>query len=91
MSRLLARKVYWQMRRLSTAAWIGDPTEALYLETSTDHILEVARELEKQGLIKLAGEFASATGDLLEQATKFESDARAALEELEKKHAFERG
>lgn len=91
MSRLLTRKVYWQTRRLLTAAWVGDPTEALYVETSTDHVLEVARELEKKGLIKLEGEFASATADLLEQATKFESDARAALEELEKKHAFERG
>lgn len=91
MSRLLARKVYWQTRRLGTAARVGDLTEALYVETSSDHILEVARELEKKGLIKLEGEFASATGDLLKQATKFESDARAALEELEKKHAFERG
>jgi hypothetical protein len=91
MSRLVARKVFWQMRRLGTAAWLGDPTEALYVETSTDHVLEVARELENNGLIKLAGEFASATEKLLAQAATFESDARAALEELEKKHAFERG
>jgi hypothetical protein len=91
MSRLLARKVFWQTRRLGTTAWLGDPTEALYVETSTDHVLEVARELEKKGLIKLEGEFASARAELLAQAAAFESDARTALEELEKKHAFERG
>ena len=91
MSRLLARKVFWQMQCLGTAAWLGDPTEALYLETSTDHILAVARDLEKKGIIKLEGELASATAELLAQAATFETDARAALEELEKKHAFERG
>jgi hypothetical protein len=91
MSRLLARKVFWQTRRLGTAAWVGDPTEALYVETSMDHVLETARELERKGLIKLEGEFAAATSALLAQAATFESDARSAVEELEKKHAFERG
>jgi hypothetical protein len=91
MCRLLARKVYWHTRRLAASAWVGDPTEALYVETSTAHVLEVARELERKRLIKLEGEFASATPDLLAQAATFESDAKAALEELEKKHAFERG
>lgn len=90
-SRLLARKVYWQAKRVNAPAWIGDPTEALYVETSTSHVLEVAHELEKKGLIKLEGEFATATSELLAQSTNFDSDARAALEELEKKHAFERG
>jgi len=91
MSRLLARKVYWQTQRLVSGAWVGDPTEALYVESSFDHILEVARDLERKALIKLEGEFATATPTLLAQAATFESDARAALEELEKKHAFERG
>jgi len=91
MSRLLAGKVYWQMCRLGTAAWAGDLTEALYVETSTDKVLEIARELGKKGLIQLEGEFASATPALLAQASTFESDAQSALEELERKHAFERG
>jgi len=42
-------------------------------------------------LLKLEGEFATANSGLMDQAGKFEADARAALEELEKKHAFERG
>jgi hypothetical protein len=47
--------------------------------------------LESQGLIKLEGEWAMANPSLIEQAAKFEADMLAALEELEKKHAFERG
>jgi len=91
MSLLLARKVYWQTRVTGQAVWIGDPTEALYVETSQEHLLELARKLEAQGLLKLEGEFATANSGLMDQAGKFEADARAALEELEKKHAFERG
>jgi hypothetical protein len=37
------------------------------------------------------GERASANAALMAQAEKFEADMRAALAELEKKHAFERG
>jgi len=90
-SRLLLRKVYWQKRRRETSAWIADPTEALYAESAPAHVLQVARGLESKGLIKLEGDLASATSDLVAQAESFESDARAALQELEKKHAFERG
>lgn len=90
-SRLLERKAYWQEKRQGTAAWLGDQTEALYVESSTAHVLEVAGDLERQGLIRLDGEFANATPTLLARAEEFESAAHAALEELEKKHAFERG
>jgi len=88
---LLARKVYWQTRLVGVAVWVGDPTEALYVETSVEHLLDVARKLESQGLIKLDGERATANPSLMEQAAKFDADMRAALEELEKKHAYERG
>jgi hypothetical protein len=91
MALLAARKVYWQTRLVGGTVWIGDPTEALYAETSVGHCLEIARNLEAQGLIKLEGEWAEASPSLMEQAAKFEADMRAALEQLEKKHAFERG
>jgi hypothetical protein len=91
MQLLLARKIYWQSRLRSEKAWVGDPTEALYVETSIQHFLENARKLETQGLIQLEGEWAKATSSLMAQSEKFEADMRAALEELEKKHAFERG
>jgi len=88
---LLARKVYWQSRLVGGAVRIVDPAEALYVETSSEHLLDVAKKMEMQGLIKLEGEWATAKPSLMEQAAEFEADQRAALEELEKKHAFERG
>jgi hypothetical protein len=88
---LLTREVYWQTRLVGGTVWMGDPAEALYVETSPEHLLEVAKKLEGQGLIKLEGEWATANPSLIEQAATFEAGMRAALEELEKKHAFERG
>jgi hypothetical protein len=91
MALLLARKVYWQTRLVGGKVWIGDPAEAMYVEASPQHLVEIARTVESQGLVKLDGEWATANSRLMEQAAKFEADMRAALEELEKKHAFERG
>ena len=88
---LVARKVYWQTRLESGKIWIGDPAEAMYVETSPQHLLEIAKKVEAQDLIKLDGEWATANPSLMAQASKFEADMRTALEELEKKHAFERG
>ena len=88
---LLSRKVYWQTKLAGGTVWVGDPTEALYVETSVAHLLDVARTLESQGLIKLDGERATASSPLMEHEAKFAADMRAALEELEKKHAYERG
>src|ERR1700690_2422407 len=84
---LLARNVYWQTRLGGGAVWIGDPADALYVETSAEHLLDVARKLATQGLIRLEEEWATANSSLMEQAAKFEADIRAALQELEKKHA----
>jgi hypothetical protein len=95
----LERKVYWGTK-LSTQypvpsaerVWIGDPTDAQYLETTPEHLLEVAgRMVAGDGLVRMEGEFAVATAGLMGQAERFESAMRMAMEELEKKHAFERG
>lgn len=88
---LIVRKVYWQRRANAAPAWLGDPTEALYVESSTAHLVDIARELERQGLISWTDGFATASPALLEQAEKIEAEAGLALDELEKKHAFERG
>ena len=90
-ARLLKRKVYWQTRVVGGAVWIADPTEALYVESTTDYLLNIARRLATEGLMTLEGEYASANASLMAQAETFEADMKAALEELEKKHAFERG
>jgi hypothetical protein len=91
MAVLVARKVYWQTRLAVGAAWIGDPTEAQYVETSVAHMLDVARKLVDQGLLTLEEESATANLPLMAQAERFESDRQAALLELEKKHEFESG
>ena len=72
--------------------WLGDPAEAQYLQTTPRHLIEVAgRLVAAQGLIQIEGEWAEATPALMNQADRFEKARGAAVEELEKKHAYERG
>jgi hypothetical protein len=72
--------------------WLGDPTDAQYLETTPAHLLEIAgRLVAGDGLVRIDGEWAEATAGLTGQAERFEAAMRAAVQELEKKHAFERG
>jgi len=87
------RKVYWETKLSSEKrVWIADPTDAQYLETTPAHLVEVAgRLVAGDGLVRMEGERAEATAGLMGQAERFEAAMRAAVEELEKKHAFERG
>ena len=87
------RKVYWQTKLTGEKrVWIGDPTDAQFLETAPAHLLEVAgRLVAADGLVRMEGEWAEATPGLMGQAERFENAMRMAVEELEKKHAFERG
>jgi hypothetical protein len=72
--------------------WIGDPAEAQYLQTTPAHMVDIAcRLVEAQGLLRMDGKWAEATPALMNQAERFENARRTAVEELEKKHAFERG
>ena len=89
--RLIERKVYWQTRMVGGDVWLGDPTEALYVQTTTEHVVEIATGLAGSGLFTLAGGYASALPSLIEQQERFEKDASEALQQLEEKHAFERG
>ena len=86
------RKVYWETKSNTVRVWIGDPTEAQYLETTPAHLLEVAgRLVAGDGLVRIEGEFAEATQGLMGQTERFEAAMRSAMDEMEKKHAFERG
>jgi hypothetical protein len=98
MAEFVERKVYWQTTLGKspplggTRVWIGDPAEAQYLQTTPGHLVEIAARLvAAQGLLRIEGEWAEATQGLLGQAERFDSVRREAVEELEKKHAFERG
>lgn len=90
-ARMIERKVYWQTRLVGGDVWLGDRTEALYLDTSTDHIAEIAAGLAQQGLFTMARRYATALPALMDQQDRFQSEMVVALEQLEEKHAFERG
>lgn len=93
----IERRIYWSTKLKSDAGpaeirvWIGDTTEAQYLESTPEHLVEIAEQLAGDGLVRMDGEFAVATGALMGRAEKIEAAMRSATEELEKKHAFERG
>ncbi len=87
----LERKIYWQTKLVGGNVWIADPTEALYLETTTDRLAEIASTMARSGLVTMQNHFANANQTLMAQHEKFESAAAETLRELEKKHAFERG
>jgi hypothetical protein len=89
--RMIERKVYWQTRLAGGDVWLGDPTEALYVDTTTDHIAEIAAGLAERELFTLAGQYASALPALMTQGERFEAEMTAARQQLEEKHAFERG
>jgi len=93
MAEFVERKVYWQTKLSGEKrVWIGDPAEAQYLQSTPAHLVEIAARLvAAQGLLRIEGEWAEATQGLLGQAARFESTRREAVEELDKKHAFERG
>ncbi|MGA3088597.1 MAG: hypothetical protein ABSD75_08295 [Terriglobales bacterium] len=90
-ARSIEQKVYWQTRLTGGDAWLGDPTEALYSDTTTDHMVAIAAGLAEQGLFTMARRYARALPALMGQNDRFESAMAVALRELEEKHVFERG
>lgn len=90
-TQLLLRKVYWQTQGNQDSVWIADPIDALYVDATPKHLLELAKVMSSKKLIHLTGELATATDQLLKHAEGFQSDLKQALADLEKKHAFERG
>ena len=93
MAEFIERKVFWQTKLAGEPrVWLADPAEAQYVQTTTAHLLEIAARLvAAQGLLRIEGDYAEATQGLMNQAERFEAARRTAVEELEKKHAFERG
>jgi hypothetical protein len=93
MAEFIEQKVYWQTTLGNDKrVWLGDPAEAQYLQTAPGHLIEIAARLvAAQGLLRIEGDWAEATPGLMGQAQRFEGARRHAVQELEKKHAFERG
>src|SRR3979490_1003354 len=90
-ARMIERKVYWQTRLVDGDVWLGDPIEALYLDTTIDRIAEIAAGLAQQGLFTLVRPHDTVLPALMDQKDRFESEMATALQQLEEKHAFERG
>jgi hypothetical protein len=91
MGRLIERKVYWQTRLVGGEVWLGDATEALYVQTTTEHVVEIATGIAGTGLFSLARQYATALPSLIAQGERFEREMSESLRTLEEKHAFERG
>lgn len=89
--RLIERKVFWQTLLFEGEVWLGDPTEALYMQTTPEHFAEVAAGLAQKGLFTLARTNATALPALMNRKDQFEAEMASALRDLEQKHAFERG
>jgi hypothetical protein len=87
----LERKIYWQTKLVGGEVWLSDATDAMYLQTTTDHLADLGNGLATRGLIKLERRYATALDPLMKEATQYEDARKIALAELEKKHAFERG
>jgi hypothetical protein len=92
----LQAKVFWLAYKLGgekrdAKVWIADVYDADYMGATTEHLLEIAKALANEGLLKLEGEFARPTDALISHADQFESNMKVALEALHAKHAFERG
>ncbi len=90
-ARLIERKVFWQTLLVGGDVLLNDAADALYLETTTDHFVEIAAGLAKQGLFTMARRWATALPALIEQRPRFEKEMAEAARQLEQKHAFERG
>jgi hypothetical protein len=89
--RLIQRKIYWQTRVVGGDVWLGDATEALYAQTTTDHIAELAAGSAEEGFFTMARRYATALPALMDQQERFEREMKEAVRQLEAKHTFERG
>ncbi|MGI9103248.1 MAG: hypothetical protein ACR2IF_12495 [Terriglobales bacterium] len=95
---LIERKIYWVSKGNSHPAapghpaahgvLVADPVDAQYLDTTPERLAQLARGVNG---IKIEGEHAIATPELMARGVEIEAAAEKALQELERKHAFERG
>jgi hypothetical protein len=90
-AKMIERKVYWHSRLVGGEVWLGDEIEAMYLDTTTDHVAEIAAGLANDGRFAMARRYATALPALIDQQGKFETEMAEALKQLEQKHTFERG
>ncbi len=83
-------RLFWVGSRLTPGALaVGDAAEALYLGVSEGALMEAARKIEAEGLLRWVDGGAVATEALLGKSAEFEERAQKAIEGIQQKHAFE--
>ncbi|HET9698561.1 MAG TPA: hypothetical protein VFP40_16940 [Terriglobales bacterium] len=90
-TQFLLRKVFWADRLSSSGVNVADVTDAQYVSTTPEHLRELAQKLAGQGLVRVDGDRAFASEGLTKHAATFEADMKSVLQDLQQKHAFERG
>lgn len=86
----LKRKVYWGKKLGQGKVRVNDAVDALYLKRTTEQLAAAAKTLAQQGIIKLEGDYATATDALMKESAAIEGVMQAALAEIEAKHEFEK-
>lgn len=87
---VLRQSAYWVGHKLGRGRiQIADETNALYLGTTKQKLLELAEKLSAAGWIQLDGDNAIPTQQVANHAEEFENLERANLAKLQQKHAFE--
>ncbi len=77
----LLRKVYWLSGVLGAGqpVWIADPMDAQYLNATEADLLRMGADEAGEGLLRLEGDFASATPKLMARAEEYQAKLEAAL------------
>ena len=89
--KMVERRAFWQSMSAGDGINLDDATEALYLDTTGERMVECAQRLSERGLISVDGRVATALTGLMDQRPRFEGEMANALRQLEEKHVFERG
>jgi hypothetical protein len=89
-SELMRQSVYWFGVKLGRERFsLADETNALYVGSTKENLLNIAKKLETEGWLGLEGEFAAATETTKSHAAEFDRLEQENLAKLQQKHAFE--
>ncbi len=83
----LKQKAYWTHKLFSGSAVVADPIDTVYLGVTAEKLMEVARQLAAQGVIRVEG--ARMSPENL-NGSEIEGRTQDALKALQAKHEYER-
>lgn len=87
---LLRQSTYWIGVKLGRERLsIADETNALYLGSTKDNLVRIAKQLESEEWLRVEGEIAVAAEKTKSHAAEFEKIEQENLAKLQQKHAYE--